>query len=164
MAEKKSVITKKGKEELIRRLEELTTEIKPAVLEELNLARSQGDLSENADYSAAKERSREIDEEISKIRYTLDHSTLVDDEAAPTNGKKVCRLGGEKITIETVKGKDVKQFTRSFVIVGEIEANPSEGKISNTCPIAQAVLGHGEGEVVDIEASVPYKVKITHIG
>ena len=60
MAEKKSVITKKGKEELIRRLEELTTEIKPAVLEELNLARSQGDLSENADYSAAKERSREI--------------------------------------------------------------------------------------------------------
>lgn len=162
MAEKKSVITKKGKEELIRRLEELTTVIKPAVLEELNLARSQGDLSENADYSAAKERSREIDEEITKIRYTLDHSILV--EETSSSGKKVCRLGGEKITIETVKAKDVKQFTRTFVIVGEIEANPSEGKISNTCPIAQAVLGHGEGEIVDIEANVPYKVKITHIG
>ena len=163
MAEKKSVITKKGKEELIKRLEELTTEIKHAVLEELNLARSQGDLSENADYSAAKERSREIDEEIAKIRYTLDHSTLVEEETS-SNGKKVCRLGGEKITIETVKAKDVKQFTRSFVIVGEIEANPSEGKISNTCPIAQAVLGHEVGDIVDIEASVPYKVKITHIG
>ena len=68
MAEKKNVITKQGKEELIKRLEELTTKIKPAVLDELNLARSQGDLSENADYSAARERSREIDEEISKIR------------------------------------------------------------------------------------------------
>ena len=164
MAEKKSVITKKGKEELIKRLEELTTVIKPAVLEELNLARSQGDLSENADYSAAKERSREIDEEITKIRYTLDHSTLVEEETTSNSGKKICRLGGEKITIETIKAKDVKQFTRSFIIVGEIEANPSEGKISNTCPIAQAVLGHGEGDIVEIEANIPYKAKITHIG
>ena len=71
------------------------------------------------------------------------------------------RISGQETT---VKAKDVKQFTRTFVIVGEIEANPSEGKISNTCPIAQAVLGHGEGEIVDIEANVPYKVKITHIG
>lgn len=164
MAEKKSVITKKGKEELLARLEELTTVIKPAVIEELNLARSQGDLSENADYSAAKERSREVDEEIAKIRYTLDHSALIDEENASSSGKKICRLGGEKITIETIKSKDVKQYTRTFTIVGEIEANPSEGKISNTCPIAQAVLGHEEGDIVEIEANVPYKAKITHIG
>ena len=95
----------------------------------------------------------------------LDHSTVIDnDEQSSVNGKKVCRLGGEKITIESIKTKDVKPFTRSFVIVGEIEANPSEDKISNTCPIAQAVLGHFEGDIVEIEAKTPYKAKIVKIG
>ena len=164
MAENKNVLTKQGKEDLLKRLEELTTVIKPAVLEELNLARSQGDLSENADYSAAKERSREVDEEISKIRHVLDHSIVVDGEQEKFDGKKICRLGGDKITVETVKSANIKPFKRTFTIVGEIEANPSEGKISNTCPMAQAVLGKGEGEEVEIAANVPYKVKIVKIG
>ena len=108
MAENKNVLTKQGKEDLLKRLEELTTVIKPAVLEELNLARSQGDLSENADYSAAKERSREVDEEISKIRHVLDHSIVLDGEQEKFDGKKICRLGGDKITVETVKSANIK--------------------------------------------------------
>ncbi|MFA6587423.1 MAG: transcription elongation factor GreA [Bacilli bacterium] len=157
MPENQEAITRKGKVELEKRLDELVNVEKPKVLADLNLARSQGDLSENADYDAATEKAQQIESEISKIRYTLDHARIVDDEKG---GDKFCRLGGDIITVKSL----ATNIEYKFLIVGEIEAKPSEGKISNTSPVAQAVIGHQAGDTVDVEVSKPYKLLIEKIG
>lgn len=149
-------ITKQGKLDLEQRLEELNEE-KKRVKVDLNLARSQGDLSENADYDAAREKLQEIETQISKIQYTLDHATIIDNVSG---GDRVAKIGGETIhTTNLSTGK-----TYDFVIVGSAEAKPKEGKISNTCPVALAVLGKEAGDVVEIEVSKPYKLRIDKIG
>ena len=116
-------ITKQGKKDLEERLHQLVSVEKPKVMEDLNLARSQGDLSENADYDAAREKLQTIETEISRIQYTLDHATIIEEV---TGGDRICKIGGERIhTTNLSTGK-----TYSFVIVGSAEAKPSEGKRS----------------------------------
>jgi len=157
MAENQEVLTRKGKEDLLKRLDELVNVEKPKILSDLNLARSQGDLSENADYDAALAKAQEIENEINRIRYTLDHALIIDNEQV---NSQFAKLGGEKVTVRNLStGKDY-----SFFIVGEIEANPSEGKISNTSPVAQAVLGHSVGEKVEVRVANPYEMEILKIG
>lgn len=152
------IITKQGKEDLQKKLDNLINVVKPKALADLNLARSQGDLSENADYDAARERTQEIESEINRIQYTLDHATVVDNE--DTTGPKTCRLGGGKIYARnTTTGKEY-----SFTIVGSAEADPLIGKISNTCPVALAVLGHVVGDVVKVDVKNPYELSIEKIG
>ena len=101
MSDEKLLITKKGLDEKKARLKELQEVIKPAALAELNLARSQGDLSENADFDAASKRTQEIENEINQIQYIIDHSTLVEE----TIGNTV-RLGG-KVKIQNLSNNDV---------------------------------------------------------
>lgn len=150
-------ITKQGKHDLEERLKQLTSVEKPKVMEDLNLARSQGDLSENADYDAAREKLQTIETEISRIQYTLDHATIIEDVKG---GDRICKIGGECIhTTNLSTGK-----TYSFVIVGSAEAKPSEGKISNTCPVALAVLGKEAGDEVEVDVKNPYTLRIDRIG
>lgn len=150
-------LTKQGKLDLENRLQELTNVEKPRVMEDLNLARSQGDLSENADYDAARDKLQTIETEIQRIQYTLDHATIVEDVEG---GDHVAKLGGDRIyatNLDTGKKYD-------FVIVGSAEAKPHEGKISNTCPVALAVIGKTEGDVVEVLVEKPYKLRIDKIG
>lgn len=89
MAEK-NVLTKKGKQELEERLKYLIEVEQPKAFADLNFARSQGDLSENNDYDAAREKTESIKREIETIQYTLDHHTLIEEDVS---GEKVARLG-----------------------------------------------------------------------
>jgi transcription elongation factor GreA len=156
MANNENILTKKGKEELETKLDNLVNVEKPKALADLNLARSQGDLSENADYDAAREKCQQIETEISRIQYVLDHCTIVEN----TGSGKTCRLGGDKITVKNISNDTVYSFT----IVGSAEADPMTGKISNTCPVAQAVLGHAEGDTVTVQVKKPYQLLISKIG
>jgi transcription elongation factor GreA len=156
MANNENILTKKGKEDLESKLSNLINVEKPKALSDLNLARSQGDLSENADYDAAREKCQQIETEISKISYILDHSSIIES----TDGAKTCRLGGDPITVKNISTK--QEFT--FTIVGSAEADPINGKISNTCPVAQAVIGHCEGNTVTVPVKIPYELLIKKIG
>lgn len=149
-------ITKQGKLDLEKRLRELKEIERPRVMEDLNLARSQGDLSENADYDAARDKLQSIDMEMQRIQDTLDHAILVEE----VKGGKVAQLGGAMIHTTNIQ----TGAKYSFVIVGSAEAKPSEGKISNTCPVALAVLGKTEGTTVVVEVKKPYELRIDRIG
>ena len=146
MADNSIVLTRKGKEELEAKLLNLKENEKPKALADLNLARSQGDLSENADYDAAREKCQQIESEITNIQYTLDHCTIVEN----TTGGKTCRLGGGEITAKNLSTNETYVFT----IVGSAEADPANGKIS---------LGHQIGDTVTINAKTSYPLLIEKV-
>lgn len=156
MSDEKLVITKKGLKDKKSRLKELQEVIKPQALNELSLARSQGDLSENADYDAAIKRTQEIENEINQIKYIIDHAEVIE-EASESQANTV-RLG-VKVKIKNLSNKE----TYTVVIVGSSEAKPLENEISNKSPIAQAILGKQVGDVVDVNARTPYQAKILEI-
>ncbi len=152
----KTVLTSDGKLRLEQRLDELKNVEKPRVLNDLELARSQGDLSENADYDAAREKQRQIEEEITKIQYTLDHCVIADTEELDPH---TAHLGGGEITITNLENGRVT----SFHIVGSAEADPLKGYISNSSPLAIALLGHRAGETVEVNGPKVYSVRIDSI-
>lgn len=152
-----NALTLKGKDELEKRLKNLVEVEKPKIDEQLNFARSQGDLSENSDYDAARERLEAIKDEISHIQYILDHHTIIDE--SEEGGAKTARLGGSMITVINTSTNVEYKFT----IVGSVEADPINGKISNTCPVAQAIIGKKVGDVVTVPVKNPYQLKITNI-
>lgn len=155
----KEILTKEGKANIEKKLQRLINIEKPRALSDLNLARSQGDLSENADYDAARERVQELETEINRLQFTLDHSIVLDEESVKAGDLHTCRLGGGKITVKNLE----KDTTETFTIVGSAEADPLNGKISNTCPVALAVLGHREGDTVEVQVKVPYSLVIEKI-
>ena len=149
-------LTPQGKKEKEERLHYLLTVQQPKEFEELNFARSQGDLSENSDYDAAKEKCERTKAEINELRYTLDHCVVID---KPID-KSVVSVGGGLITAEKID--DGKIF--KFYIVGASEADPIKKKISNASPVAEAILGHKAGDICEINAKIHYQLKIISIG
>ncbi|MFA6830164.1 MAG: transcription elongation factor GreA, partial [Bacilli bacterium] len=109
------ILTKRGKIDLEKKLEDLINVEKPKALADLNLARSQGDLSENADYDAAQIKTQEIESEIQRINYTLDHCTIIENDNS--TGNQTAKLGGLKI--HTTSMSTGKEFV--FSIVGSAE-------------------------------------------
>ncbi|MFA6624722.1 MAG: transcription elongation factor GreA [Bacilli bacterium] len=154
-ANSSNIITKQGYQTLKEKLDKLVNVDKEKVLGDLALARSQGDLSENADYDAAREKLQQIETEISKIQYNLDHCTIVEE----TGSKGTCRLAGGTITVKNTE----TGIEYSFIIVGSAEADPIENRISNTCPVALACLGHSAGDTVLVEAKKPYNLLIEKV-
>ncbi len=149
-------LTVEGKKRLEARLQELKDVEKPRVLEALELARNQGDLSENADYDAARDKQRQIEDEISKIQYQLDHCIIIEEEADPDTA----HLGGGLITIRYLESG--KEF--SVHIVGSAEADPLSGYISNKSELATALLGHKKGHRVVVKGPRrEYEVEIISI-
>lgn len=155
----KEILTKEGKEAIEKKLAQLIDVEKPRALSDLNLARSQGDLSENADYDSARDRLQELESEINRLQYTLDHAVILEADAVSATDLKTCRLGGGKITVLNIE----KNTRSTFTIVGSAEADPLQGKISNTCPVAIAVLGHRAGDTVEVEVSKPYSMLIESV-
>ena len=135
----KEVLTREGKANIEKKLQHLIDVEKPRALADLNLARSQGDLSENADYDAARERVQELETEINRLQFTLDHSIILDEGSVRSSDLHTCRLGGGKITVKNIE------------------------KISNTCPVAIAVLGHRAGDTVEVQVKTPYSLLIERI-
>lgn len=143
-------LTAEGHAELSAELKALT-ENRSKVAEAISIARSQGDLSENAEYHAAKEEQSKNEARIEEVQHILQNSEII---AAPKGDSKV-QLGS------SVKLKSEDGKTKEFQVVGTVEADPLNGKISDASPIGQALMGKKEGEEVEIKTpleTLTYKI------
>ncbi|MGE5170783.1 MAG: transcription elongation factor GreA [Rudaea sp.] len=138
-------MTVEGAERLKAELHRLKTIERPAVIQALADARSQGDLSENADYDAAKERQGFIEGRISEVEAKLAHAQVIDPSEIEADGRVVF---GSTVEIEDLESGDRKAYR----IVGDDEADIKESKISVNSPIARALIGKSEGDTADVQA------------
>lgn len=143
-------LTREGLEKLQSELKELTEVKKPYAIERLQKARSMGDLSENSEYSAAKEELALVEGRIQEIDELLKNVEIIQNH---TKGQIVAL--GTKIKVE------VNSHTEEFHIVGEFEADPAMKKLSNTSPIGKALIGKTIGDVVEVDVpagKIKYKI------
>jgi transcription elongation factor GreA len=138
-------MTVEGAERLKAELQRLKTVERPAVIQALADARSHGDLSENADYDAAKERQGFIEGRISEVEQKLAHAQIIDPASIEADGRVVF---GATVEIEDVESGDRK----AYQIVGDDEADIKASKISVNSPIARALIGKTEGDTADVQA------------
>ena len=156
MAEhEKVLLTKSGIEKLRNERDLLVNVERPKVIADLQAARAQGDLSENADYDAARERQAEVEARIKEIDVMLQNAQLIDEDDIDL---KVVRPGMRIRMLDLADNVE-----NEYVIVGSFETDPDNGKISNECPLAKAIMGHGLGETVTVMVEEPYQVKILDI-
>lgn len=141
MDAKKIYLTKEGLDELKKEFDQLTKVKRPDVLERVSQARSMGDLSENAEYVAAREELSFIDGRIDELDELIKQAVLIQE----THSKGLVKLGST-VTVNTKGKKEV------FTVVGEWEADPHEKKISHESPLGKALLGKKVGEKVEVEA------------
>ena len=153
MAEnKKNIMTYEGLKALEDELQDLKVNRRREVAQKIKEAREQGDLSENAEYDAAKEEQRDIELRIEEIDKILKNAEVVDDDA----DSGVINVGC------TVRIKDLEfDEEMEYKIVGSTEADSLQGKISNESPVGKALLGHVVGDTVTVETQagvMEYKV------
>jgi transcription elongation factor GreA len=137
-------ITLRGAEKLRAELKRLKGEDRPAVIRAIAEARSHGDLSENAEYSAAREQQGFIEGRIKEIEWRLAHAHVIDPAAMPPSGKVVF---GATVDLEDSTGTRV-----TYQIVGDDEADIRLGLISINSPIARALVGKSSGDEVEVAA------------
>lgn len=140
MDSKKIYLTKEGLEDLKRELEELVKTKRPEVLDRVSQARNMGDLSENAEYTVAREELSFIDGRIDELEELLKEAVLISN-----NHSSTIKLGSS-VKVNTPDGNE------EFTLVGEWEADPKERKISHESPLGKALLGKKVGETVEVEA------------
>ena len=145
MAEKK-ILTRSGYEKLESELNDLTVNQRKEIAQKIKEAREQGDLSENAEYDAAKEEQRHIEARIAELEAILKNVEIVEEEDMSFDRVNISCL----VTVQEKKSKK----TTTFHMVGSTEANSMSGKISNESPIGQALMGHKKGETVVVHAPV----------
>ena len=134
-----------GAEQLKAELQRLRTIERPAVIQALADARSHGDLSENADYDAAKERQGFIEGRISEVESRLANAQVIDPASIDADGRVVF---GATVEVEDLDSGE----RRTYQIVGDDEADIKAAKISVNSPIARALIGKSEGDSADVEA------------
>ena len=151
-------LTKKGKKELEEEYQNLINVVRDEVKQQLAEARAQGDLSENADYDAARDRQAQVESRIIEIENILANSIIIDEEGSKRKGNKVAL--GTTVTIKFLNtGKEEK-----YMIVGTVESDPFNHKISNQCALGVALIGKGLGDIVEVKGKVDYQVEIVKIG
>ncbi|MDR0739428.1 MAG: transcription elongation factor GreA [Mycoplasmataceae bacterium] len=156
MEKEKSLLTQEGKEKLEHELRELIDVKRPATIKTIQEAREQGDLSENADYDAAKNRQAEIEGRIKEIQAILDRAEIITENSKDDRKVKV----GSKVTVLDLNENE--EFT--YEIVGEVEADPDQNKISNLSPLAKSILNKTIGTIVEVHGiEDSYKIKIKKI-
>lgn len=151
---KKFSLTKEGEAKLKEELHTLVDIERPRVLEDLSAARAQGDLSENADYDAARSHQAEVEGRIKQIENILANS-VIEDLATSSHHVSL----GTTVIIRDLT--DQEEYT--YKIVGTIEARPLEGSISTSSPLGEAILGKRVGDKVIVKTSMPYEVEIVKI-
>lgn len=156
MSGKKPVyLTQKGLEELKAELDDLINVKRPANIQSIKEARSLGDLSENADYDAARNEQAVLEGRIKKIEQMLENYEIIEEVS-----KDKVSLG----STVSIRYIDEDDETDEYMIVGSQEADPFASKISNESPIAQALMNHKVGEIVVVESpNGSYQVEITEI-
>ena len=154
MNSKKIYLTQEGLDELKREYEELAKVRRPQILERLSDARNQGDLSENAEYTAAKDELTFLDGRVDELEELLKQATVIKEEDKKVNGKDVVSLGSTVVL--HIEGKKEK-----FTVVGEWEADPTAKKISHESPLGKALMGRAVGDTLEVEApagKLSYKI------
>jgi transcription elongation factor GreA len=142
---KRTPMTLRGAETLRAELKRLKSEVRPAVIKAIAEARGHGDLSENAEYHAAREQQGFIEGRIKEIEHKLASAEVIDPARLPNTGKVVF---GASVELEDQAGG----ARVIYQVVGEDEADIRAGRISVTSPIARALVGKSEGEIVDVAA------------
>lgn len=156
----KFYVTQEGYDDLKRELDELIHVTRQQVIVELQEARAQGDLSENADYDAAREHQAQVEARIQEVEALLKKAEIITESDGKKSRKNAAVHIGSVVTLKDLSDGEVATYT----IVGTIEADPFENKISNESPVAKAIMDHKSGDVVDIkQVSVPYQVEILDI-
>jgi transcription elongation factor GreA len=140
----RSPITLRGAEKLRAELKRLKSEERPAVIRAIAEARSHGDLSENAEYAAAREQQGFIEGRIREIEWRLSHAHVIDPAALPASGKVVF---GATVDLEDADGNHV-----TYQVVGDDEADIRQGLVSVNSPIARALVGKAAGDEVEVVA------------
>ena len=138
-------MTVEGAERLKTELHRLKTIERPAVIQAIAEARSHGDLSENADYDAAKERQGFIEARISQVESKLANAQVIDPREVDADGRVVF---GATVEIEHVDSGE----RNVYQIVGDDEADLKDQKISVNSPIARALIGRTEGDTAEVQA------------
>ena len=145
--DKKIYVTKEGYNELVSEQQNLIHVVRQDVIRELQEARAQGDLSENADYDAARDRQARVEARIRDLEAMLANVVIIEEDtsASRKSTKKVVKLGS------TVKILDMEDnIEETYTIVGSVESDPLNGKLSNITPLAQAILDSRSGDVVTV--------------
>ena len=139
-----SYMTKAGYDKKMQELANLENVERPAVVQAIVEAREKGDLSENAEYDAARERQGMLEAKIAELKNLIAGARIIDESKISTDEVQLLT----RVTIRNVKNKAQVTYT----IVTETEANLREGKISISTPIAKGLLGHKVGETVEVQA------------
>jgi len=137
-------ITKRGAESLKAELHKLKTVERPWVINAISEARAQGDLSENAEYEAAKDRQGFIEGRIQEVEGKLSAAQIIDPTELDADGRVVF---GATVDLEEESGERV-----TYQIVGEDEADLKLGRVNISSPIARALIGKEEGATADVQA------------
>lgn len=155
MSEQKDLyLTEEGLNELKKELDELKLVKRPEVISALKDARAQGDLSENAEYDAARTEQAIVESRIKELEVMLDRAKVI----TKVNTDVVSL--GTNVTLEYVEDNEQEEYS----IVGSKEADPFTNKISNESPIAKAILGKKVGDIVSVDSpNGKYEVKIISI-
>ena len=153
MEEKKNLLTYAGLKKLEDELHDLKVVKRKEVAEKIKEAREQGDLSENAEYDAAKDEQRDIEARIEEIEKILKNAEVVVEDEVDDGKISV----GCKVQVLDMEYDEEMEFQ----LVGSTEANSLQGKISNESPVGKALIGAKQGDVVDVEMGdsvMQYKV------
>ena len=152
-AEKKNILTYEGLKKLEDELEDLKVNRRKEVADKIKEAREQGDLSENAEYDAAKDEQREIEARIEELEKILKNAEVVVEEDVDVD---VINIGCKVKVLDMEFDEELE-----FRIVGSTEASSLQGKISNESPVGKALLRHKVGDVVGVETQageIEYKI------
>ncbi len=153
MAEKKNILTYAGLKKLEDELQDLKVVKRKEVAQKIKEAREQGDLSENAEYDAAKDEQRDIEARIEELENILKNAEVVVEDEIDVNKISI----GSKVTVFDFEYDEELEF----YIVGSTEADSMQMKVSNESPVGRALLGAKIGDTVDVETpegAVSYKV------
>lgn len=151
--DKKNILTYQGLQKLEDELQNLKVVRRKEVAQKIKEAREQGDLSENAEYDAAKDEQRDIELRIEELEKLLKNAEVVDEDEIDLDKISI----GCKVRVYDVDFDEEMEFR----IVGSTEANSLQNKISNESPVGQALMGKKAGDVVDVETQagvIQYKV------
>jgi transcription elongation factor GreA len=148
------LLTAQGYAELEEELNDLRVNKRAENVQAIKEARSHGDLSENSEYDAARDEQAKIEARIQELEYKLEHATIID-----ASDKSTVNVGCE-VTIMYVDDKEEDTYS----IVGSLEADPFENKISNESPIGHALIGSKVGDIIAVDGpNGSYNVKVLKI-
>jgi transcription elongation factor GreA len=140
---KVSYVTEEGLAKLKKELEQLINVDRPAISRQIAEARDKGDLSENAEYDAAKDAQGMLEARIHKLEETIRHSRVLDESRVNTSCVQILN----RVKLKNLKNNAILEY----ILVSESEANLKEGKIAITTPIGKGLVGRKKGETVDIQ-------------